>query len=345
MMTSFLVASLVISQNKSILPIKVQQGGGVATSSSKMVRGTAVQSEVYKMVENSLAFLPDGLGKPFGLAALIDREGYFLAHSSALVVEPITAMTADGKSVRLSRIGYDRTTQLVLLAAQNWSDVTRSVITISDPNQPSSEMTMATVNGAFRSTYSQKNIPGLAATNNRYLPLNEIQFESLEAPVGGALIFNRSGELTGILGATLFKAEQVTTIRARNNEQFGPQDLIVGYALSPKILRRVVTGFLSPSHTVQHPNIGVSFKDAPGKTGAVITEVISNQAAAKAGLKTNDLIFKVDNEAITSGLEFATKLFDKDPGEVIELEFLRNNIVQKLTVKVESGDLQAWNKS
>ncbi len=343
-MTSFLVASLIIGQKAIQLPISAQQNEKTATSQSRLIRGTAIQSEVWQNVESSLAFLPDGLGKPFGLAVLIDRQGYFLAHSSALVIEPITAKLSNGNNVRLARIGFDRTTQLVLLQAQNWDDLTRTVISVANPDYPATELTMATVDGPVRSTVSQKSIPGIAAINNRYLPLNEVQFESMTAPIGGALIFNRSGELLGVLSATLYRAESPPAQKIGDANRFGPMDLTVGYALSPKTLRRVVSGFLSESHKVQHPNIGILFKDNSNGSGAIITNVTLGMTANKAGLQQGDIITSFDNLPIKNALELATKLFEKDPGESVTFGILRSGVLQEFTVQVDAGDLSELNQ-
>lgn len=347
-MTSFLAASLLFASVGQVGPqtevrrvpsVQSQGGSAVARGGFSLTfRGTKVQSEVWDSIKGSVAMLPDAAGHNFGLAVLISRDGYFLAHSSAIIAEPVTALLEDGHQVRLGRIGYDSTTQLVLLGAQNWMDATRDPIHVADPTNPSKDMTMVTSDGLVRSYISQQNIPGQVASNNRYLPLNEVQFESTASPVGGALLFNRSGELSGILGATLVKASKlVGTSNFANPTSFGPQSLTVGYALSPKVLRRVVNGFLTPSHKVQHPNIGILFKDHQ-PTGAVLTQVSPESPAAKAGLLAGDVITLMDNEAVPNALDFATALFDKDPGETIALEYTRDLVKHKATVVVGVGD-------
>lgn len=341
-MTSFLAASFVLGQQAYGQQVITQQGGGGGGAvggptgfASRNLRGTAVQTEVWNTVKESVAILPDAAGQPFGLAVMIDPVGYFVAHSSAIVSEPLTAVLEDGTQARLGRIGYDSTTQLVLLGAQNWKRSTRSAITVGDPDSPAKDMTMVTADGLVRSYMSRQNVPGVVQTNNRYIPLNEVQFERLSAPVGGALVFNRSGELMGILGATLTKAPGLPINQKTSTETlYGPQALTVGYALSPKVLRRVVKGFLTESHEVQHPNIGVLFKDNPIPSGAVVTQVKPESPAAMAGLRVGDVIRKFDNEDLTGGLDLATRLFDKDPGESIVLHFDREGRPMKVQITV-----------
>lgn len=330
----------VLPSGTRIVRIKQQasENAGQAKSTATLVRGTAIQKETWELVKKSVAVLPDALGRPFGLAVLIDERGYFLAHSSAIVSEPLTAALDDGSTVRLGRLGYDRTTQLVLLGAQNWTQTSRSSISVSDPDYPAADTTMITVDGPVRSTVADRDVPGMVQTTNRYLPLTEVQFESLASPIGGALVFNRTGQLLGVLGATIQKASDFATTVPNNS--FGPQGMTVGYALSPKILRRVVNGFLAPDHKVHHPNIGVLFKDNPIQ-GAIITEVSANSPAASAGIQKGDLVQKFDGQPVKNALDFATKLFNKDPGETIELNIERLGRPMKIKLVVQGIDLSA----
>lgn len=330
-MTSYLAVSLLLT-----LTGQSPAAPQALTQASPPVRGTQVQTEVWDQVKESVAILPDAAGQPFGLAVLVDPQGYFVAHSSAIIAEPVTAILESGEKVRLGRIGYDSTTQLVLLGAQNWTQKTRSAIAVADPAYPAKDMTMVTVDGLVRSTINRQNVPGVVQLNNRYIPLNEIQFERMAAPVGGALVFNRNGELMGVLGATLAKAPGNDNRLSQSN-QFGPQGMTVGYALSPKVLRRVISGFLTPEHTVQHPNIGILFKDNPLPRGAVVTQVNPDSPAAQVGLQVGDVITAFDDEPVAGGLDLATRLFDKDPGETIVLTIERNGRTQKTTLKVGIG--------
>ncbi len=324
-MMSFLAASLLL-------------GTQAATQASPPVRGTQVQTEVWESVRPSVAFLPDAAGRPFGLAVLIDSVGYFVAHSSAIVAEPVTAVLDNGEKIRLGRIGYDSTTQLVLLGAQNWKGTTRAVISVADPDYPAKDMTMVTVDGLIRSTINRQNVPGVVQSNNRYIPLNEVQFERMAAPVGGALVFNRNGELMGVLGATLTKAAGAESDSSNQAARFGPQGMTVGYALSPKVLRRVVSGFLTADHKVKHPNIGILFKDNGLPKGAVITQVTTNSPAAESGIAVGDIIIAFDEKPVVGGLDLATKLFDKDPGESINLTYIRTGRTLKATITVGIGE-------
>ena len=330
MTTSFLVASVVLGQQSL-------GGGAQGAFDQPRLRGTEVQIEVWDSVKESVAILPDAFGKPFGLAVLIDSMGYYLAHSSAIVSEPVTALLEDGSEIRLGRIGFDATTQLVLLGAQNWERQATVPVSVGDPENPAKDMTMVTADGLVRSYLSKQNVPGVVQPTNRYLPLNEVQFESMSAPVGGALVFNRSGELMGILGATLTRAPMSENYQ-ETATRFGPQALTVGYALSPKVIGRVVEGFRTESHQVQHPNIGILFKDNGIPAGAVVTQVQPMSPAAKAGLMVGDIVTHFGDKPVTGGLDLATMLFDKDPGETVEIKFLREGKDRKLNVEIGIDD-------
>lgn len=335
-MTSFLAAS-VLALSAAGAPAQVSSPPGKPAKvfpDPATMRGNIIQKQVWTDIKESIAIIPDSLNRPFGVAVLINTKGHFVAHSSSISNEPTSAVLEDGTTIRLGRIGFDSTTQLVLLGAQNWSAGTRPTIRVSQTFEPTTGVTLITASGPARGQFSRRNIPGVVAPSQRYLPMEEVQLEIQSVPVGGALLFNRTGELVGVLGATLRPA-QPTTQQRTVTSSFGPQGLTVGYSLNAKVLNRVFEGFKQPDHKVQHPNIGVLFKDSPSATGPILTEVNPESPAQKAGLKTGDVIAQVNDKPLRSALEFATLLFDQNPGELLKLSIIRNN--QRMIIEVTVG--------
>ncbi len=332
---SSLVASLVVlnqllTQEKAISQQSLQPVG-------------AYQNAAWASVSDSLAILPDIAGNPFAVAVLIDDRGYFVAHTSSLVYEPLTAKMSGGVEVKLGRIGYDKETQLVLLGAHNWVPGKRQAVRLA-PTVKVGELMVATVRGPVRGMLTSDSRPGLFLPSQRYVPLAEIQFETKDVPVGGAIVFDNSGGLVGILGAILQPTLPETTserIEATNQQvknAFGPAGLTVAYALGPTILNRVVDGFKRDDHKVDHPSVGFFFKAGSGPGQVVVDEITPGSPCDVAGVKTGDLIMMANGVPIGNVIDLAALLFGLEPGSTLTMRLYRQGeqIDVKMTVGVKT---------
>lgn len=107
----------------------------------------------------------------------------------------------------------------------------------------------------------------------------------------------------------------------------------VGFALPSNTVVQVYNQLIGPEHRVARGSIGVEFNAQPNpavlrvygiKNGVVISNVIANGPAAKAGLKTGDAIVAVDGKEIKSGDELVAEIAQRKPGTNIKLTYLRD---------------------
>jgi len=84
--------------------------------------------------------------------------------------------------------------------------------------------------------------------------------------------------------------------------------------------------------------LGVYLEDAPSKGGAKITELAPGGAAAKAGLKKNDVIVYVDGTEITNRETLQQLLENYRPGDSVTVRVMRNEetIEKKITLTKQS---------
>ena len=327
---SFLAASLFFAQ------VALQQE---QITEKRLQPQTPYQSAAWASVVDSLAVLPDINGKPFGVAVLIDDRGYFVAHVSSLVYEPLTARMSNGVEVKLGRIGYDKETQLVLLGAHNWEEGKRQAVRVAPGVKPG-ELMVATVQGPVRGMLTSDDRPGLFLPSQRFVPLAEIQFETKDMPVGGAIVFDNSGGLVGILGAILQPEMPQTSELALTNTQqqarnaFGPQGLTVAYALGSKILNRVVEGFKRDDHKVEHPSVGFFFKAGAAPGQVLVDEITPGSPCDVAGLKTGDMVMSANGVPVGNVIDLAALLFGLEPGSQLELQVYRLGEILKIKMKV-----------
>jgi serine protease Do len=134
---------------------------------------------------------------------------------------------------------------------------------------------------------------------------------------GGPLV-NLDGEIIGINTAIY-------------TQSYGYQG--VGFALPSNTVASVYNQLIGPEHRVARGSIGVEFNAQPNpsvervygvKSGVIITNVIANGPAAKAGLQTGDAITAVNGRQVKTGDELVGEISNTRPGSTVKLTYFRN---------------------
>ena len=183
---------------------------------------------------------------------------------------------------------------------------------------------------------------GVLSAKGRGIGANEIEdYLQTDASInpgnsGGPLI-NLQGEVLGI-----------------NTVIVGPRNAGVGFAIPSNIVRRVGEQLLSHGE-VSRAWIGVSFQEltpelaksfgSKVKGGALVSQVVPHGPAANAGIKSGDIIERVDDKEVREGRDLLRAVLDKQVDEKVRLTILRNgkrNAVQVTTgERPDSGKLGA----
>lgn len=282
---------------------------------------------------------------PSGMAVQIDREGRFLAASSAAPTSTLTGYLSNGEVVTLRVQARDDITQLSLLKADNWKKGSGFVVTVAPENEVATQRLSAMLpGGVVQGQLVSQNRTGILQSSRRYVKLWEIRLESTQRRMGGAPVFTLDGRLAAILNATLepYSPERESGVlpmpaqsHAFQQEAFGPQGMTVGYALGPKVLKRVVDGFLGPDQTPLHPTVGILFRNASGG-GVELTAVSPGSSAERAGLRVGDDLLRVNSRSIPDAFSLAARLFESEIGEVLSFQVRREARTFNLVVVVES---------
>ena len=145
---------------------------------------------------------------------------------------------------------------------------------------------------------------------------------------GGPLV-NLDGEIIGINTAIY-------------TQSYGYQG--VGFALPSNTIAQVYNQLIGPEHRVARGSIGVEFNAQPNpsvlrvygiKNGVIISNVIANGPAQKAGLKTGDAIISVDGKEVKTGDELVGEISQRKPGSNIKLGYIREGKHGDANVVVE----------
>jgi serine protease Do len=121
----------------------------------------------------------------------------------------------------------------------------------------------------------------------------------------------------------------------------------MGFAIPTQIVRPTVETLIRDGK-VTHGYMGIGitdvtpenakFFDLTDANGAVVSQVESDSPAAKAGLKTGDVITELDGKKITDASELQMEVGQKKPGTTVKLGLLRDGKSMTVPVTLEAMD-------
>ncbi len=236
----------------------------------------------------------------------------------------------DKRVLEAERVGYDPMTDLALIKVDashlpyiefGNSDEVRVgewVLAVGNPFNLESTVTAGIVSAKGRN---------LNIIKERFALRSFIQTDAAVNPgnSGGALV-NLRGELIGI-----------------NIAIATPTGVYAGYAFAVpgNIVRKVVRDIMQYGY-VRRAYLGVAFTDVPGDllvrygirgpAGALIDSVFAGSPAARAGIRSGDIIVSLNGKKLESSAELQEQIAQRDPGDTIQLEILREGSRRVVTV-------------
>lgn len=321
---------------------------------------TEREMRAWKKVQRSIVYLLDGQ-RVRGSAALISKDGLFLTHATSVVGKAIQGRKSDGSLVQLVWVASDEPTQFVLLKAEEWEGDAQPILVSLNKSVPEGLLAI-TPTGPIRAERA-KDAYGIVNPSRRMMAISEVFLENNLPTMGGSLLVNMDGQLAGALNAALGLSSSQNLQKNRSgdtnrgtgnfgggpggvgggglaspksavtNSQYGPGILGSAYTIGPKMLNRVVAGFLSPDHAVKHPAIGILCRDAL-PSGALIDTITKDSPAEKAGLLKGDIINSINNQPVRDQMDFARIMADQDVGETLKIWIMRNGFRQLVSVEV-----------
>jgi len=256
-----------------------------------------------------------------GSGVIISPDGYIVTNNHVIEgAREISITTNDNRILPATLVGTDSKTDIALLKVETETDfpyvtfgnsddakVGEWVLAIGNPFNLTSTVTAGIISAKSRDLtgrYEQAFIQTDAAVN----PGNS----------GGALV-NINGELIGIN----------TAITSRTGSYIG-----YSFAVPSNITRKIINDILEYG-SVQTGILGViggslnsdlAEKYNTRETeGFYVEDVESNSGAELAGLKKGDIIKQVDNIKISKFTDMKGYLKTKQPNDVVEVKYMRNN--------------------
>ncbi len=266
-----------------------------------------------------------------GSGFIISPDGYIVTNNHVIEgAQKITVKLLDGRTFKGEVVGKDPFSDIALLKipAKNLtplplgnSDMLRVgewVMAIGNPFGLTHTVTVGVISAKGRSGIGITDVEDFIQTDAAINPGNS----------GGPLL-NLKGEVIGVNSA----------IFTRSGGYMG-----IGFAIPINLVKNIVEQ-LKTKGKVERGWLGVVIQDLTpelakelglkASEGVLITEVVPNSPASKAGLKENDVIFSFNGRGVKNAAELRSLVLQTKPGTTVEIEILRGEEKRKIKVTIE----------
>ncbi|HEX9825554.1 MAG TPA: trypsin-like peptidase domain-containing protein [Flavobacteriaceae bacterium] len=265
-----------------------------------------------------------------GSGVIISPDGYIITNNHVIAgAKKLSITLNDNKIYDAKIIGSDDKTDIALLKIDADEDL--PYITFGDSDEAKIGEWVLAVGNPFNLTSTVT--AGIISAKSRDLAgRNSQSFIQTDAAVnpgnsGGALV-NVNGDLIGIN----------TAITSQTGSYIG-----YSFAVPSNIARKVVEDIMEYGD-VQTGILGVIGKSLNGASseqfgiddteGFYIDSVEEDSGAKKAGIKSGDIIKKIDNVAISKFSDLSGYLTTKRPDDVVKVTISRNHELKEIPVKL-----------
>ncbi len=271
-----------------------------------------------------------------GTGFFISKDGYILTNNHVVDgADSISVRLHDGQTFKATLIGSDPRSEVALIKIAGEKDfpvltigdsdaidIGEWVIAIGNPFGLSETLTVGIVSAKGRSNIGITDYEDFIQTDAAINPGNS----------GGPLL-NIDGEVIGIN----------TAIFSQMGGSLG-----IGFAIPINMAMKikaqlqdsgtVTRGFLGVLHQDLDQNLAKSF-NYPKTHGVLISEVVKDSAADKAGIKVEDIIYELNGKPIENTSTFRNQIALTPPGTKIKLTIWRSGKSREITAEVGSQDV------
>ena len=269
-----------------------------------------------------------------GSGVIISNDGYIVTNNHVVEGANEISVTLNNYDVYdATVIGTDSKTDLALIKIEA-SNLAYSNLVDSDTLELGQEV-VAIGNSLGKGTSSTN---GIISALNREVTINNytmtLILTNAEVNSGnsGGGLFDMNGNLVGIVNAKIMS--QTTSSSSTSVEG-------MGYAIPANTVKKIVDELMNNGYVKDRATLGVkvitnnSYLEYYGysdTTGAVISEVVENGPAYKAGLEAGDIIIAINNDTVESFTDLSKELDNYAVGDVVTVTVNRNNKLKEFKV-------------
>ncbi|CUR45367.1 DegQ family serine endoprotease [Alloalcanivorax xenomutans] len=272
-----------------------------------------------------------------GSGVIVDaKQGYVLTNAHvAKNADKIEVTLTDGRELSAELVGLDEEVDLAVLKLDKTDDLTQIrigdstglrvgdyVLAIGNPFGLGQTVTSGIVSALGRTGLGIEGYENFIQTDASINPGNS----------GGALV-NLRGELVGIN----------TAILAPSGGNVG-----IGFAIPTEMAVNVMEQLIEHGEvrrgvlgvTIQDltPELADAFQVKQRQRGVVVTNVVEDSAADKAGLKAGDVVVEVDGQAVTRAADLRNKVGLSPVGEKVRLNIIRDGRKREVVAVITESD-------
>jgi putative serine protease PepD len=298
--------------------------GQVAKAATKSV----VEIDASSASSSSTSPFPFGQGSGSqsaeGTGFVYDTKGDILTNEH--VVDGASALQvkfSDGSTYKATVVGADRSSDLAVIRVN--APASKLVpLTLADSSNASVGDGVVAIGNPF-------GLDGTVTSGIISAVGREISAPD-ETPISGAIQTDAAINHGNSGGPLLDLHGQVLGVTSQIQSEGGGNDG-VGFAI-PSNTVKSIAGQLISSGKAQHALLGVTPTNATNGVGVSVVE--SGSGAADAGLKTGDVITRVDGRAVTSPEQLRALIASHQPGDELTLTVRRNGATKSMQATLGS---------
>ncbi len=266
-----------------------------------------------------------------GSGFIVSADGYILTNAHVVAdADEVTVRMTDRREYPAKVIGLDRRTDVAVIKIEGKN---LPVVRMGDPSKLRPGEWVLAIGSPF--TFENSVTAGIVSATGRSMPGEDglVPFIQTDVAVNpgnsGGPLFNLSGEVVGIN----------SQIYSRSGGYMG-----ISFAIPIDVASNVQTQLVSTGKVtrgrigVQIQEVNAQFADAFGldrPRGALVGQVLDDGPAAKAGIRTGDVILSVDGKPVERSTQLPSVVSAIKPGTTAKVEVWRDKESKMLNVKVD----------
>ncbi len=265
-----------------------------------------------------------------GSGFIVSADGFVVTnHHVVKDADEIAVITQDGKRYEAELRGVDNKTDLALLKIK--SDNEFPYVVFGDSDKARVGDWVVAIGNPFG--LGGTATTGIVSARGRYInsgPLDD--YLQIDAPINrgnsGGPLFDATGRVIGVN----------TAIFSPNGGNVG-----IGFAIPASIAESVVSQLKEKGH-VERGWLGVQIQEVTEdlakslgleqKRGALVSSVVKNSPAERAGIETGDVILKFDGKDVKHMRRLPLIVADTASGKNVKVEVWRNKAAKQLNAKI-----------